>query len=83
MRRASNDNHPRHRPGTWFASFRSNRLWPVGLLLNLGARSTGAMTPIDEIGARFAALDPKLLGHRGPDQFAPCPELRVVGDRDG
>jgi hypothetical protein len=55
----------------------------VGLLLNLGARSTGAMTTIDQIGTRFAALDPKLLGHPGPDQFAPCPELRVVGGRDG
>jgi hypothetical protein len=83
MRSASNDNHPQHRTGTWSAPFWADRQRPVGLLLNLGARSTGAMTPIDQIGARFAALDPKLLGHRGPDQFAPCPELRVVGDRDG
>jgi hypothetical protein len=55
----------------------------VALLLNLGARSTGAMTTIDEIGTRFAALDSKLLGHPGPDQFPPCPELCIVGGRNG
>jgi hypothetical protein len=53
----------------------------VGLLLNLGARSTGAMTTIDVIGTRFVALDPKVLDHRDPDQFPPCPDLRVVGGR--
>ena len=88
MRRASNDNHPRHRTGTWsapfwFVSFWSDRQRPVGLLLNLGARSTGAMTTIDEIKTPFATLDPKLLGHPGPDRFPPYPELCVVGGRDG
>jgi hypothetical protein len=79
MRSASNDNHPQHRTGTWSAPFWSDRQRPVGLLLNLGARSTGAMTTIDEIGTRFPALDAKLLGHRDPNQFPLFPELRVVG----
>ena len=81
MRRTSNDNHPRHRLGTWFVSFWSDRQQLVGLLLNLGARSTVAMTTIDEIGTRFATLDPKLLSYCCPDQFPSCPELRVVGGR--
>jgi hypothetical protein len=41
------------------------------------------LTTIGEVMARYASLNPKLLRAPGGDRFPRCPDLRIVGGRDG
>jgi hypothetical protein len=47
------------------------------LLRDLGAE-TMRMTAVEQIAARYAALNPATLGPLGADRFPPRPSLRLV-----